>query len=338
MTTDARITSNARLARVLVTGAAGFIGSHLVDALLARGHAVIGLDRRSPVSDAIAATNLSQAAANPNFTYTVGDLNTADVTSLAKGCDTVFHLAAVPGVRASWGERFHEYAAVNVVGTHRLLRACQRANVRRLVLASSSSVYGVTTTPSREGDRTRPVSPYAVTKLAAEQLCLAQACTDDAHTSVVALRYFTVYGPRQRPDMAIGRILAAALTGEPFALFGDGSQRRDFTYVSDAVDATLAAAHCSARDAVVNVGGGEPTTMRDLLAIASQVIGRPVSIARADVKPGDVPATAADLTRARSLLGYRPQVDLRTGIQRQLDWLIDQRRTHPPDTREAVTR
>ncbi|MFF4937286.1 NAD-dependent epimerase/dehydratase family protein [Micromonospora sp. NPDC000729] len=310
-------------ARVLVTGAAGFIGSHVVDALLARGMQVVGLDRRRLGQDALADENLSAAAGNPLFTPLCRDLVTDRLDDTLKGCDIVFHLAARPGVRPSWGVEFHDYAQSNVLGTHRLLDACARSGVRRLVYASSSSVYGPAERPSREDDRTSPVSPYGVSKLAAEQLCLAYARRPDSRLSVVALRYFTVYGPRQRPDMAIGRLLFAAYTGLPVTLFGDGSQRREFTYITDVVAATIAAAHIDTRCAVVNVGGGASVSMRGAIQEASTVTGRHIPVQVADAQPGDVPATSADLTLAGRLLGYWPTVGLHEGMARQSSWLVN---------------
>ena len=212
--------------------------------------------RRRLGQDALADENLAAAAANPLFTPLCRDLATDRLDDAVDGCDVVFHLAARPGVRPSWGSEFHDYAQSNVLGTQRLLDACVRSGVRRLVYASSSSVYGPADRPSRENDRTSPVSPYGVSKLAAEQLCVAYACRPDNRLSVVALRYFTVYGPRQRPDMAIGRLLFAAYTGLPVTLFGDGSQRREFTYITDVVAATIAASQVDAQCAVVNIGGG----------------------------------------------------------------------------------
>jgi nucleoside-diphosphate-sugar epimerase len=309
--------------RVLVTGAAGFIGSHLVDGLLARGDTVIGLDRRSPADDAAAATNLAEAADHPRFSFQVADLCRAELDSLVVGCDVVFHLAAVAGVRASWGDRFPDYLQSNVMGTFRLLQACERTGVPRLVLASSSSVYGPVNGASRETDPTQPISPYAVSKLAAEQLCLAHAQRPHAATDVVVARYFTVYGPRQRPDMAIGRVLSACLTEVPFELYGDGSQRREFTYVTDAVNATIAAAACPNRCAVVNVGGGASASMIDVIGLAGELTGKPVPVTEVAVQPGDVPSTQADLAVAKRLLGYRPRVGLREGMSHQLDWLMD---------------
>jgi nucleoside-diphosphate-sugar epimerase len=311
------------MSRVLVTGAAGFIGSHLVDALLARGIRVVGLDRRRLGEHALADENLARAVANPLFMPYCLDLATDQLDDAVASCDTVFHLAARPGVRRSWSREFLDYTQANVLGTHRLLDACTRQGVRRLVVASSSSVYGPADRPSREDDPTSPVSPYGVSKLAAEQLCLAYARRADSPLSVVALRYFTVYGPRQRPDMAIGRILFAAYTGFPVTLFGDGSQRREFTFVSDVVSATLAAGHLDAQVAVVNVGGGASVSMLAVIDEATRVTGRQVPVKVVTAQPGDVPTTAADLTRAGRLLGYWPTVGLHEGLARQATWLVN---------------
>lgn len=307
--------------RVLVTGAAGFIGSHLVDALLRHGYEVVGVDRRSPSELPLTASNLAAAMDLPAFTFTALDVATDDLTATIRGCDTVFHLAAIPGVRSSWGDRFGEYVHTNVLGTARMLTACERAGVRRLVFASSSSVYGATSRPSRESDAAWPISPYGVTKLAAEQLCLAFAHRPDTALTVSALRYFTVYGPRQRADMAIGRVLVAALDGVPIELYGDGKQRREFTYVSDVVTATIAAARVEAPPTVVNVGGGASVTMIDVLRMAEELVGSPVPVVPADHQPGDVTATEADLAVARASLDYRPAIGLVDGMSRQLDWL-----------------
>jgi nucleoside-diphosphate-sugar epimerase len=307
--------------RVLVTGAAGFIGSHLVDALLHGGYRVFGVDRRSPSQDATAAANLADALCHPRFSFARLDVAVDDLGGQLDGCRAVFHLAAIPGVRASWGERFNEYVTANIVGTARLLQACERAGVPRLVYASSSSVYGSAWRPSRETDPTGPISPYGVTKLAAEQLCLAHAQRHDTGLRVCALRYFTVYGPRQRPDMAIGRLLTAALDGVPLQLYGDGSQRREFTYVSDVVTATIAAAQVPEPPPVVNVGGGTSRTMTEVLTLAAELTGKPVPVVRTAAQPGDVSTTEADLTLARAALAYQPQVDLAQGMARQIDWL-----------------
>lgn len=306
---------------VVVTGAAGFIGSHLVDALLRHGHTVIAADRRCVHEDPLAMTNLAHAIDHPQLRLRRVELATADLDELVTGADAVFHLAAVPGVRHSWGTRFADYVTSNIVATQRLLNACENAGVRRLVLASSSSVYGNGGSPSREHDPTAPISPYGVTKLAAERLGLAHVGRSDTTLSVVALRYFTVYGPRQRPGMAIGQVLLGALTGIGVPLYGDCGQRREFTYVDDVVTATLAAADVDVAGAVINVGGGASVEMRRILELTHEVTGQPVPVAYAEAQDGDVAATKADLTLARRLLGYRPTVDLREGMTRHAAWI-----------------
>lgn len=307
--------------RVLVTGAAGFIGSHLVSALLARGHEVVGVDRRQVHRDPQATANLAEYATHPKLRLVTADLACDEISELLPDCAVVFHLAAVPGVRGSWGANFADYAASNITATQRLLAACESGGVRKLVFASSSSVYGPSPGPNRETDVTRPISPYGVSKLAAEQLCLAYARRPGTQLGVAALRLFTVYGPRQRPDMAVGRILSAALTGTEVTIYGDGSAQRDFTFVDDVVAAMISASALSAACAVLNIGSGRAVTMTELVALAEQVTGRPVSLVHTDAQDGDVPATCADISCAQGLFGYRPAVDLAEGLARHVAWL-----------------
>jgi nucleoside-diphosphate-sugar epimerase len=309
--------------QVVVTGAAGFIGSHLAESLLGRGVQVIGIDRRPVSRDPVAARNVAALVGHPAFRLVEGDLAVLDLAPYLADTSVVYHLAGIPGVRSSWGESFADYLTCNVLVTQRLLDGCAAARVPRLVLASSSSVYGGSAgRPSKETDLPTPLSPYGVTKLAAERLALAHARRVDTATSVVALRYFTVYGPRQRPDMAIGRALRAVRTGLPLRLYGDGSQRRDFTYVGDVVAATLAAATALARDEVVNVGGGSNVSMLDVLECAAEITGREVPVQREAPQPGDVEATLADLAKARDLLGYQPVISLADGMRLQWKWLL----------------
>jgi nucleoside-diphosphate-sugar epimerase len=308
--------------RVVVTGAAGFIGSHLVDAALAAGYDVIAIDRRSVQRDAVAATNLAQALSHGRLSFRRADLAVDDLDHLLTGVVKVLHLAGLPGVRPSWDAKFDEYVTANIVATNRLLTSCELVGVRRLVFASSSSVYGIAQGPSREDGPTGPISPYGVTKLAAEHLCLAHARRPDTRLTVAALRYFTVYGPRQRPGMAISQMLLAALTGRNMPLFGDGRQRREFTYVGDVVAATIAVSAAELTAEVINVGGGASTSLLEALEIAAAVTGRVVPIRSAAPQAGDVAATQADLHLARRLLGYRPRVGLREGMARHAEWLI----------------
>jgi UDP-glucuronate 4-epimerase len=325
--------------RALITGVAGFIGSHLAAELLRRGWLVTGVDTRSPASDPVAAENLAELTrGDGRFQFVQADVSGSDLTMLLEGARVVFHLAALPGVRRSWGDRFADYLTCNVLGTQRLLEACAMVEVPRLVFASSSSVYGPTNgTPSREADSLVPLSPYGVSKLAAERLCLAYASHPGAVTSVVALRYFTVYGPRQRPDMAFSRIMRAARSGHAVSLYGTGEQRRDFTYVSDAVNATIAAATVDAQAEVVNVGSGSSVTLADVLESVAAFAGALVPVLRRVTQPGDVNVTSADLARARQLLGYEPQVSLADGLRRQWEQLASREHRAAPVAAEVAT-
>jgi nucleoside-diphosphate-sugar epimerase len=295
---------------VVVTGAAGFIGRHLTRSLAATGAIVTALDERASDRPFPAGVHARRK-----------DLLSADLPATFVGADTVFHLAGRPGVRQSWGPKFESYVRCNLIGTERVVQACATAGVRRLVVASSSSVYGPGVgRPSRESDPTQPISPYGVSKLAAEQLCLAYALRPDVSTSVIALRYFTVYGPGQRRDMLIGRLIRAARTGQPVPIFGSGRQSRDFTYVDDVVAATVSAAQVPGYSEVINVAGGAPATIDEVVHHVEELTGRPVPIDRAPAQDGDVDATCADLTRARLRLGYAPGVGLREGIAHHLMW------------------
>ncbi|MEU9123215.1 NAD-dependent epimerase/dehydratase family protein [Streptomyces sp. NPDC048506] len=310
--------------RAVVTGAAGFIGSHLTAALLRNGTSVVGIDRRDPATAPAALTDAA-ADGSPLHHHVRTDLLTCALEPVMQGADVVFHLAGIPGVRPSWGRQFSEYVHTNILATQRVMEAAARTAVRRVVVASSSSVYGPAGgTPSAENALPQPVSPYAVTKLAEEQLCFAHAARADCPTSVVALRYFTVYGPGQRSDMFIHRTLRAALTGQPLRLYGDGQQRRDFTYVDDTVAATVAAATAPGGSGIVNVGGGSNASLRDVVDIAQSLTGREIRIHRVTVCPGDVPATLADPRHAQRLLGWKPSVDLRSGMFQQLHFLAAQ--------------
>ncbi|MGH9184415.1 MAG: NAD-dependent epimerase/dehydratase family protein [Acidimicrobiales bacterium] len=311
--------------RAVVTGAAGFVGSHLTEALLAAGHRVVGIDAFTPYYDpAIKRSNLAGAIEHPSFRLVDTDLRSTAPTALADlvdGTDVVFHLAAQPGVRSSWS-RFDDYQSHNVVGTHRLLEACRAGQTgpARVVVASSSSVYGnAPAFPTRETTPPRPHSPYGVTKLAAEHLSHAYAANWGIPT--VVLRYFTVYGPRQRPDMAFHRLFEAARGGRPFELYGDGSQVRDFTYVDDAVAATLLGATASIEPGtVVNIAGGSAAAVAEVVRLAGVAAGRPVPVTHRPAQPGDVTRTGASIERAQSVLGWRPAVDLRDGLARQAAW------------------
>lgn len=307
--------------RALVTGAAGFIGSTLCERLLADGWSVRGVDAFTDYYDpAVKEQNLAAALAHPAFELVRADLREAPLAPLLADTDVVFHLAAQPGVRASWADGFATYDDHNIRATQRLLEAVRQQPGTRLVFASSSSVYGnPDRVPTEETDATRPFSPYGVTKLAGEHLCRAYA--DNFGVSVAVLRYFTVYGPRQRPDMAIHRLIEAARRGTPFTLFGDGSQIRDFTFVDDVVAANIAAALAAVADGLpINVAGGSSTRLVELVAAVGDAVGAQVPIDWREAQPGDVGRTGGAVARAASAIAWTPRVSLAEGIARQVEW------------------
>jgi nucleoside-diphosphate-sugar epimerase len=316
--------------RVVVTGAAGFIGSHLAGALLDLGYEVTGVDAfTASYAQADKRSNAAMLEARPGFRLVEGDLSAMELDPLLAGVGTVFHQAAQAGVRSSWGLDFDVYVRDNVIATQRLLEACVRSGVPRLVAASSSSVYGdAPTYPTTEASITRPVSPYGVTKLASEHLCLAYAQLGTSAMTVATLRYFTVYGPRQRPDMAFRRFFEAAYSGQPITVYGDGEQTRDFTFVDDAVRANLLAMSAPFQAEAVNVGGGRRVTLNEVLDLIGRITGRRLRIIRAPSQPGDARHTGADGARAEALLGYRPEVDLETGLEREGAWVAGLERVH----------
>lgn len=308
--------------RYLVTGAAGFIGSHLAEALVDRGHEVTGIDCLTDVYDpALKRRNVDALVPDRGFEFVEADIRDWPLRDAVEDVDAVFHLAAIPGVRASWAEGFSKYLSHNVLGTQRVLEAARDTGTR-VVYASSSSVYGnALTYPTFEDDLKRPHSPYGVTKLTAEHLCDTYADAFGVHT--VALRYFSVFGSRQRPDMGVHRIIESALEGSEFTLYGDGSQVRDMTYVGDVVRATLAAVeHDVPSNAVMNIAGGSQVTVRELIDVVGEIVGSPVNVRRGPQQPGDVRRTAGDVTRAAEILDWRPQVELRDGLAQQVEWHI----------------
>jgi UDP-glucose 4-epimerase len=312
----------------LITGVAGFIGSHLAERLLADGAIVTGLDCFTDYYPrALKEANLSAVAGRSGFRLVETAVADADLEGLLRGTTHVFHLAAQAGVRKSWGRDFRVYTVNNIEATQLLLEACVGKPIERLVYASSSSVYGDDVAiPMREDALPQPVSPYGVTKLAAEQLCHLY-CVNYA-VPATSVRYFTVYGPRQRPDMGFHRFLRAVLTDEPVTLYGDGEQTRDFTYVSDAVDATVAAAARGVPGRAYNVGGGSRVSINDVLRIVERCAGRPVRIRREPPQKGDMRDTYADTARARADLGFSPRVRLDEGIDAECRWLAGTLQDH----------
>jgi UDP-glucuronate 4-epimerase len=308
--------------RALVTGCAGFIGSHLTESLLDAGHSVVGIDCfNDNYGREQKLTNLRHVREWTNFEFVPIDLSRGDLAEFVESTDVIFHLAAEPGVRSSWGTRYGRYVQNNIVATHHILEASRSKAGLRVVFASSSSVYGNSgSTPSSEESPTRPISPYGQTKLSAEQLCLLHR--DEFDMDIVCLRYFTVFGPRQRPDMAFHRFLRAAQRDEPITVFGDGRQTRDFTYVEDIVAATLAAGVEPAVPAeVLNIGGGAPTSLRNALEIIEELAGRTLEIRYTSRERGDVRDTAADTSRAQRVLGFLPQTSLAEGLEAEFEWM-----------------
>jgi nucleoside-diphosphate-sugar epimerase len=308
--------------KALVTGVAGFIGSTLAERLLTDGADVVGIDCFTDYYPrAVKERNLIPLRSNARFTFVESTIHAADLPALLADRSHVFHLAAQAGVRKSWGRDFAVYTVNNIEATQRLLEAaCTAPALERFVYASSSSVYGDSVAiPMREDARPQPVSPYGVSKLAAEQLCYLYYANH--RVPAVSLRYFTVYGPRQRPDMGFYRFLRAATAGEPITLYGDGEQTRDFTFVHDAVAATVAAATRGVPGRVYNVGGGSRVSINEVLELIGRVVGRQPLIAMDPAQKGDMRHTFADTWLARMDLGFDPKVGLEEGLTAEYHWL-----------------
>lgn len=304
----------------IVTGCAGFIGSHLSERLVAEGWSVLGVDAFTdyydrPLKDA----NVAGLANESRFRLEELDLAEADLTPLFRDAPMVFHLAAQPGVRGSFGEGFARYVHDNILATQRVFEAAATASSPRVVWASSSSVYGdAEAYPTIAGvTPTQPRSPYGATKRACEDLADIYR---QAGLSTVGLRYFTVYGPRQRPDMAMRRLCEALLDGTSFPLYGDGSQSRDFTHVADAVEATFLAGLAETANPIYNVGGGQEATLTEVIAMLEGIAGSSVPLDRLGVQTGDVRRTSAETTPARQTLGWVPKVDLQRGLESEFTW------------------
>jgi len=307
--------------KALVTGTAGFIGSTLSTTLTDRGTDVVGIDCFTDYYGRdIKEHNLAALRARPNFRFVEDTLQNVDFAPLLDGVTHVFHLAAQAGVRGSWGDQFRSYTSHNVDSTQRLLEALKGRDISKVVYASSSSVYGdVAKIPFKETAYLQPLSPYGVTKLAAEHLCHLYYVNHQVPT--VSLRYFTVYGPRQRPDMGFHRFIRAALTGTPITLFGDGEQSRDFTFVADIVAATIAAAERGTPGGIYNIGGGSRVTINQVLDMIGRITGRQLIINRLPAEKGDMRDTFADSSRAQTDLGFSPSHSLEEGLKAECEWL-----------------
>lgn len=311
--------------RCVVTGAAGFVGSSISDKLLASGHEVLGIDCFVDYYPReMKERNLAAAKQHEKFSFVEADIQTANLEELFAGADWIFHLAAQAGVRASWGTDFSIYTGNNILGTQRVLEAAKsdavRENLKKVVYASSSSVYGSSETlPTVETMLPAPISPYGVSKLAAEHLMVLYNKEFDVPTSSV--RYFTVYGPRQRPDMAFHRFIKAGLLGEQMTIYGDGEQSRDFTFIEDAVQATIAAASATVPGLVCNIGGGSRVTVNQMLEVLEGIVGAKLNVEYTPRMKGDARHTAADTSLAREAIGYKPTVSLEQGLKAEAEWL-----------------
>ncbi len=310
--------------KALVTGAAGFIGSHLTERLLGDGFEVTGIDcfidyypRR------LKEKNMASFVEHKNFTFIEENILNLALKELLSDVDYIFHQAAQAGVRASWGDNFEIYADNNILGTQKLLEAAKESNIKKFVYASSSSVYGDTDKlPMRETNKLQPVSPYGVSKLAAENLCYLYY--KNFRVPVISLRYFTVFGERQRPDMAFHKFIKAILEGDKLAIFGDGKQSRSFTHVDDIVKANILAAGSNVTGEIFNIGGdGERIILNDAISSMERIIGKEANRNYQKAVKGDVKHTAADCTKARRMLNYKPEVVFKEGLKREIEFLTE---------------
>jgi nucleoside-diphosphate-sugar epimerase len=309
--------------KILVTGVAGFIGSHLAERLLGTGHEVIAVDCFTDYYPRkIKESNLSMLRDSKEFFFHEDDLLRMDLTTLLKNVDVVFHEAAQAGVRASWGSSFRIYTENNVRATQSLLEAAKEVKLKKFIYASSSSIYGdAESYPTNEDTRPMPISPYGVTKLAGEHLCYLYFKNYGVPT--VSLRYFTVYGPRQRPDMAFNKFIRAILNDEEITIYGDGEQTRDFTYIDDIIDANISAMDAQVIGHVFNIGGGSRITVNDTIRIIEKVTGKQAKIKYIEKQKGDVRHTGADISKAAKSLGYKPACDLEMGIANEVNWMLN---------------
>ncbi len=311
------------MTKIIVTGVAGFIGSHLAETLLKQGHEVIGIDEFNNYYDPILKRkNIANFQDSPNFTLVEENIQSLDLQKLLLDVELIYHQAAQAGVRASWGQSFRAYTERNINATQVLLEAAKDAQkLQRLVFASTSSIYGdAETLPTNEEIKPLPVSPYGITKLAAERLGFLYH--KNFGVPFVALRYFTVYGPRQRPDMAFHKFFKAVLADESIPVYGDGQQTRDFTFVSDAIAANLAAAIVpEAVGQIFNIGGGSRVVLAEVLDTMAEIVGKPIKRNHIEKAMGDARHTAADVSKARKILNYQPQVSLRDGLTQEWEWV-----------------
>jgi UDP-glucuronate 4-epimerase len=308
--------------KILITGAAGFIGSHLCEKLLTdKNYEVTGIDTFiGPTPVGLKHMNLSSLQGHPRFTLYPIDLLTADLEKLLENVEIIYHLAAIPGVRSSWGKDFGPYVTNNIVVTQRLLEAIKNKPLIKFVYASTSSVYGEKHGKVTENTHLSPLSPYGITKLTGEHLC--NVYHKSYNIPIVTLRYFTVYGPRQRPDMAFHRFITQILKDEPLTIFGDGTQSRDFTFISDCVEGTAAIINKNnVIGQTINIGGQERATVNEVVSMIEELTGKKANIVYLPKLTGEPKHTWADISTARNLLDYEPKISLREGLAREIEYI-----------------
>ena len=306
----------------LVTGCAGFIGSHLVERLIEEGHSVVGIDSfMDYYPRQVKEDNIRDALRNNNFRFIAKDILELNMGDILKDIDYVFHQAAQAGVRFSWGKNFNIYTRNNILVTQRILEACKKSAIKKVIYASSSSVYGdALSLPMKENDVPKPVSPYGVSKLAAEHLCYLYY--KNYQVPSISLRYFTVYGPRQRPDMAFHKFIKAVLEGGEIEIYSNGEQTRDFTFISDIIDANILAMNSEMDNSeIFNVGGGSRKTLNEVIGIIEDIMGKKTKTTHIKKQKGDMRHTYADISKAKERLQYIPQVGLEEGLRKEVLWL-----------------
>jgi len=306
--------------RCLVTGCAGFIGSHLAEKLVQSGFEVIGIDSFTDYYDQIIKeSNMQGLLSSEGFTLIRQDLLSIDLGKLLEGVDYIFHHAAQPGVIASWGRRFDTYVNNNILATQRILESAKEISLKLFIFASSSSVYGDCKLPMREDRLLSPISPYGVSKLACENLCYSY--WKNFGVPIVSLRYFTVYGPRQRPDMAFHKFIRAILKGEEITIYGDGNQTRDFTYIDDAVNANFLVIEKACTGETFNIGGGSYISVNGAIKLLEEIVEKRARIRYIERKKGEMQATWANIEKAKKMLRYSPRFDLKEGLRKEIEWI-----------------